>query len=152
MAVYSKRIVQPGMRDSPLFAVLPTGGGKSLCFQLPAFVRYQRRCALTIVISPSQALMIDQLDNLRSNTGSPSTSALYGMLTAQERGEVIKGLQVGVTRIAIHVARTVKSLRGLKRSIEHREIGCRVFDEAHWAYQNGDMISIRITKNFARIY
>ncbi|SMG62278.1 [similarity to] ATP-dependent DNA helicase, RecQ family [methanotrophic bacterial endosymbiont of Bathymodiolus sp.] len=69
-------IVQAAVLDSSIFAVLPTGGGKSLCFQLPALVRYQRRGALTIVISPLQALMKDQVDNLRNKTGAPSTAAL----------------------------------------------------------------------------
>ncbi|MCK5190364.1 MAG: DEAD/DEAH box helicase, partial [Methylococcales bacterium] len=88
-------IVQAGMSDTPLFAVLPTGGGKSLCFQLPALVRYQRRGALTIIISPLQALMKDQVDNLRNKTGAPSAAALYGMLTAPERGEVLKAIKLG---------------------------------------------------------
>ena len=123
-------IVQAGMRDSPLFAVLPTGGGKSLCFQLPALVRYQRRGALTIVISPLQALMKDQVDNLRSKTGSPSTSALYGMLTAPERGEVIKAIQMGDIAL-LYVSPEQLRNSGFKKAIEHREIGCWVFDEAH---------------------
>ncbi|MCH9698605.1 MAG: RecQ family ATP-dependent DNA helicase, partial [Gammaproteobacteria bacterium] len=38
-----QNIVEAGISDSPVFAILPTGGGKSLCFQLPALVRYQRR-------------------------------------------------------------------------------------------------------------
>ena len=54
-------IVRHAMSDQPLFAILPTGGGKSLCYQIPALVRYQRRGLLTIVISPLQALMKDRL-------------------------------------------------------------------------------------------
>ena len=61
-----KQIVTSGMRGEPMLAILPTGGGKSLCYQLPAMVRYQRRGLLTIVVSPLQALMKDQVDNLDS--------------------------------------------------------------------------------------
>ena len=95
VVVYRERIVQAAMSDTPLFAVLPTGGGKSLCYQLPALVRYQRRGVLTIVVSPLQALMKDQVDNLRNKTGAPNTAALNGMLTAPERGEVLQGIQMG---------------------------------------------------------
>ena len=97
-------IVQAAMCDKPVFAILPTGGGKSLCFQLPALVRYQRRGVLTIVISPLQALMKDQVDNLRNKTGAPNAAALYGMLTAPERGEVLQAIQIGRYCVALCVA------------------------------------------------
>ena len=82
-----KRVVETAMAGHSLLAILPTGGGKSLCYQVPALVRHQRCGLLTIVISPLQALMKDQVDNLRSRTGSLSVSALYGMLTPPQRGE-----------------------------------------------------------------
>ncbi len=59
-----RAIVVTGMRDKPLLAILPTGGGKSLCYQLPALVRHRGRGMLTVVISPLLALMKDQVDNL----------------------------------------------------------------------------------------
>ncbi|MGR9046771.1 MAG: RecQ family ATP-dependent DNA helicase, partial [Gammaproteobacteria bacterium] len=111
-------------------AILPTGGGKSLCYQLPALVRYQRRGVVTIVISPLQALMKDQVDNLRNKTGAPSAAALYGMLTAPERGEVLKAVQMGDIAI-LYVSPEQLRNPGFRKSIEHREIGCWVFDEAH---------------------
>ncbi|HEY1209399.1 MAG TPA: DEAD/DEAH box helicase, partial [Terracidiphilus sp.] len=52
-----QEIVEAGMRDESLLAILPTGGGKSLCYQIPALVRNYRRGVLTIVLSPLQALM-----------------------------------------------------------------------------------------------
>ena len=47
-----------------LLAILPTGGGKSICYQLPALSRHWRSGSLTIIISPLQSLMKDQVDNL----------------------------------------------------------------------------------------
>ncbi len=58
------------MRNESLLAILPTGGGKSLCYQLPALVRNHRRGVLTIVLSPLQALMKDQVDGLERRTGT----------------------------------------------------------------------------------
>ncbi len=123
-------IVQAAMQDQSVLAILPTGGGKSLCYQLPALVRYQRRGVLTIVISPLQALMKDQVDNLRSKTGAPSVAALYGALTGPERGEVIKSVQMGDVAL-LYVSPEQLRNRGFRNAIEHREIGCWVFDEAH---------------------
>ena len=66
-----RAIVLGCMGDRSVMGILPTGGGKSLCYQLPALVRYWRRGALTLVISPLQALMKDQVDNLVKKTGNP---------------------------------------------------------------------------------
>lgn len=123
-------IVQAAMCDKPVFAILPTGGGKSLCFQLPALVRYQRRGVLTIVISPLQALMKDQVDNLRNKTGAPHAAALYGMLTAPERGAVLQAIQMGDIAI-LYVSPEQLRNRSFKKAINQREIGAWVFDEAH---------------------
>src|SRR5690606_39237243 len=56
-----RAIVDAGFENRPHLALLPTGGGKSLCFQLPAINRYLRRGCLTIAISPLQSLMHDQV-------------------------------------------------------------------------------------------
>lgn len=88
-------IVEAGMRNGSLLAILPTSGGKSICFQLPALVRNFRRGALTIVISPLQSLMKDQVDGLSRRTGTPFAAALYGLLTPPERGDVLRRVRMG---------------------------------------------------------
>jgi ATP-dependent DNA helicase RecQ len=123
-------IVRAGMREQSLLAILPTGGGKSLCYQLPALVRHFRRGVLTVVISPLQALMKDQVDNLTAKTGSPSAAALYGLLTAPERGEVLDRVRLGDVAI-LYVAPEQFRNRSFYKAIAQREIGCWVFDEAH---------------------
>lgn len=123
-------IIQAAMCDSPLFAVLPTGGGKSLCFQLPALIRYQRRGVLSIIISPLQALMKDQVDNLRNKTGAPNAAALNGTLTAPERGEVLQAIQMGDIAL-LYVSPEQLRNTSFQKAIAHREIGCWIFDEAH---------------------
>ncbi len=148
-------IVTQAMGDRPLFAILPTGGGKSLCFQLPALVRYQRRGVLTVVVSPLQALMKDQVDNLRNKTGAPSAAALYGLLTAPERGEVLEGVRLGDIGI-LYVSPEQLRNRSFSEAIRHREIGGWVFDEAHclskWGhdFRPDYLYAARFIKTFAR--
>ena len=57
-------IVIAGLCGQSLLAILPTGAGKSLCYQIPALAHYRRSGKLTVVISPLQSLMKDQIDNL----------------------------------------------------------------------------------------
>ncbi|WP_029918042.1 RecQ family ATP-dependent DNA helicase [Pelobacter seleniigenes] len=123
-------IVRYGMSDRPQLAILPTGGGKSLCYQLPALVRNHRRGTLTIVISPLQALMKDQVDNLMVKTGTPFAAALYGMLTAPERGQVLESVRLGDVAI-LYVSPEQLRNKSFRDVISQREIGCWVFDEAH---------------------
>ena len=64
-----EEIIRASLEGRDVFALLPTGGGKSLCFQLPALVRP----GLTVVISPLIALMKDQVDSLTA-TGVPANN------------------------------------------------------------------------------
>ena len=58
-----KKIIEAALQNKDLLTIMPTGGGKSLCFQLPALLRN----GLTIVVSPLIALMQDQVDGLQDN-------------------------------------------------------------------------------------
>ena len=123
-------IVRFGMSDKPQLAILPTGGGKSLCYQIPALARNFRRGVLTIVISPLQALMKDQVDGLASKTGTMFSAAIYGMLTPPERGEVLERVRLGDIAI-LYISPEQLRNKSLSDAISQREIGCWVFDEAH---------------------
>ncbi|WP_258868106.1 RecQ family ATP-dependent DNA helicase [Alkalilimnicola ehrlichii] len=125
-----REIVAEGMCDRPLLAILPTGGGKSICYQIPALVRYQRRGVLTVVVSPLQALMKDQVDNLKQKTGTNAAAALYGMLTPPERASVLEGIKLGDVAL-LYVSPEQLRNRSLRQALLGREVGCWVFDEAH---------------------
>ncbi len=85
-----REIVTAALSGSHHLSILPTGGGKSICYQIPALHRYERTGALTIVISPLKALMKDQVDNLNHATGTQAAAAINGSLTLPERGAVVE--------------------------------------------------------------
>ncbi len=123
-------IVLAGMRNESVLAIMPTGGGKSLCFQLPALVRNLRRGQLTIVVSPLQALMKDQVDGLVRRTHMHNAAALYGLLTSPERGEVLRGVRTGSIAL-LYVSPEQLRGKSFRNAVLQREIGCWVLDEAH---------------------
>ena len=125
-----RAIVVSGMREEPLLAILPTGGGKSLCYQLPALVRHRCRGTMTVVISPLLALMKDQVDNLMKATGTPFAAAVNGLLTPPERGEVMERIRMGDVAI-LYIAPEQLRSSSVRSVLSQREIGCWVFDEAH---------------------
>jgi ATP-dependent DNA helicase RecQ len=125
-----EEIVARGMRDDPLLAILPTGAGKSLCYQVPALARHFRRGVLTVVISPLQALMKDQVDNLARLTGTPFAGAICGMLTPPERGAMLERIRLGDIAI-LYISPEQLRNKSVRDVLAQREIGSWVFDEAH---------------------
>src|SRR5437867_890432 len=81
-----EEIIRDSLKGKDVFALLPTGGGKSLCFQLPAMTRP----GLTLVVSPLIALMKDQVDGLRAS--GVAATFLNSSLGAGEPRERLRGL------------------------------------------------------------
>ncbi|MEM1201981.1 MAG: RecQ family ATP-dependent DNA helicase [Acidobacteriota bacterium] len=125
-----RRVVEAGLEGRPLLALMPTGAGKSLCFQLPALVHHARRGRLTVVVSPLQALMRDQVEGLHRNVGGGRAAALYGLLTPPERGRVLERVRLGEIGI-LYVAPEQLRNRSFRDAVRQREIATWVFDEAH---------------------
>src|SRR5205807_1619697 len=106
------------------FALLPTGGGKSLCFQLPALVRP----GLTVVISPLISLMKDQVDSLRA--GGVAATFLNSSLGADEARARLRGLHNGEYRL-LYVAPERLMLPGFLSDLRSWKINLLAIDEAH---------------------
>ncbi len=105
-------------------ALLPTGGGKSLCFQLPALVR----SGVTIVVSPLIALMKDQVDGLRAN--GIAATFLNSSLTAQESQIRLRGLHQGAYRL-LYMAPERLMLPGYLSLLQNFQVNLLAIDEAH---------------------
>src|SRR3954454_14917853 len=88
-----EEIIRDALAGKDVFALLPTGGGKSLCFQLPAMTR----SGLTVVVSPLIALMKDQVDGLQEN-GIPATFLNSSLGAGESRG-CLRGLHNGEYRL-----------------------------------------------------
>ena len=122
-------IVEAAMAGEHALGILPTGAGKSLCYQLPALSRYDKTGALTVVISPLVALMADQVAGLNAR-GIGSCSTVNGMLSMPERADALERIRLGDAGIVIISSEQLRSV-SLRRVLEQREIGCWVLDEAH---------------------
>lgn len=122
-------VVLAGMRGQHVLAILATGGGKSLCYQLPALNRFHRNGSLTIIISPLQSLMKDQVDGLLERNVQ-CAATLNGLLTMPERAEVLEKVQMGDVGILLVSPEQFRN-KAFRRAIKQRQIGAWIFDEAH---------------------
>lgn len=117
-------IVAAAMAGEDLLAVLPTGAGKSLCFQLPALLGE----GVTLVISPLIALMRDQVDHLREQ--GIRAEALYGGQPPKEQHRILDNAQNGHIKLLYLAPERLLHQRFLER-IVHMKVSHLVVDEAH---------------------
>ena len=128
-------IVEAAMAGEHVLGILPTGTGKSLCYQVPALSRYEKTGALTVVISPLVALMADQVAGLQAR-GVGCCVTINGLLSMPERADALDRVRLGDAGILIISPEQLRS-RSLRRVLDQREIGAWVVDEAHCVSQWG---------------
>ena len=124
-----RSIVESALAGEHTLAIMPTGAGKSLCYQLPALSRYDKTGALTVVISPLVALMKDQVEGLEK-IGIGSCVTINSLLSMPERADALDRVRLGDAGILIISPEQLRSV-SLRRALDQREIGCWVLDEAH---------------------
>ncbi len=113
---------------------MPTGGGKTFTFWLPAIIKAKRTRALTVVISPLQALMKDHIFNFNKKlSGLASAEALSGYLTMPERRTIIKKVINGAIDILYLAPESLRHPRRPEPSVVDRLLGTHLHGRAERA-------------------
>ena len=134
-------ITEMVMQGQDVIGVLPTSGGKSLAFQLPAFINANATGALTLVISPLRALMDDQVEQLCRDHNRDDVVQISGKLNSLERTQNLRAVRAaqpvqddGEKTAPAHIVYMApEQLRSISvvRALASRGIGQLVIDEAH---------------------
>ena len=119
-----EEIMRDALTGHDTFVLMPTGGGKSLCYQLPALAKG----GLTIVVSPLIALMKDQVDALHE--AGVSATFLNSTLNASEARRRLAGLYKGEFRLLYVAPERLMLPEMLERLVEWQP-GLIAIDEAH---------------------
>ncbi|MCA1744375.1 MAG: DEAD/DEAH box helicase, partial [Bacteroidales bacterium] len=121
--------VNAAILNKSFLVVFPTGGGKSITFQVPALMSGENVKGLTVVISPLQSLMKDQVDNLEKSNITEAVT-INGLLDPIERAKSFERVENGAASILYLSPESLRS-----KTIEHlllgRPIVRFVIDEAH---------------------
>jgi ATP-dependent DNA helicase RecQ len=116
-------IINSVLQNKDVLALMPTGGGKSICFQIPALIKE----GITIVISPLIALMKDQVESLKAN--GIEAEFLNSSLSSIEEYDIVDKCKSGAIKLLyVSPEKLISSINGLLRELP---ISLFVVDEAH---------------------
>ena len=125
-----KSAVKAAVDGKSILVVFPTGGGKSITFQLPALMAGANEKGLTVVISPLQSLMKDQTDNLEFQHNITEAVTINGSLDPLERAKSIERVEDGSASLLYISPESLRS-KSIERLLLKRNVVRFVVDEAH---------------------
>lgn len=128
--ISQKDIIQSALDGESFLAILPTGGGKTLTFQLPALIKAKQCKSLTVVISPLQALMQNHIQSFKAKNQNFCIEAISGFLNPIERFGVFDKLTNGEVDILYLAPEALRS-QAIFKALQKRHIERFVIDEAH---------------------
>ncbi|MBP1910575.1 DNA helicase RecQ [Methanolobus bombayensis] len=119
-----KEIINDVLNDQDTFVLMPTGGGKSLCYQLPALLKE----GITVVVSPLISLMKDQVDSLKEN--GIDAAYLNSTLKPAESRKIYEELKRGEIKI-LYVAPERLTMSGTITLLKSLDVSLFAIDESH---------------------
>lgn len=124
-----ERIVAEAMAGRSVLGILPTGTGKSVCYQIPALSRFDKTGELAVVISPLVALMADQIQGLARH-GISGCVTINGLLSLPERHDALDRVRMGDAAMLLISPEQLRS-PSVRAILGQREVGYWILDEAH---------------------
>lgn len=129
-SISQREIVEASLRDESFLTILPTGGGKTFTFWLPAILKANSYKALTVVISPLQALIEDHIKSFNSKVANYKAVAISGFMSPLERSEAVEQVVNGEADILYIAPESLRS-NTIFNILKNRVIERFVIDEAH---------------------
>lgn len=124
-----EKAVNAAINSKSILAIFPTGGGKSITFQVPALLSGDACNGLSIIISPLQSLMKDQVDNLEK-IGITKAVTINGLLDPIEKAKSFERVENGSANILYLSPESLRS-KTIEKLILGRKIIRFIIDEAH---------------------
>ena len=128
--ISQRDIIANGLGNDSILTILPTGGGKTFTFQMPALIKAKAYKGLTVVISPLQALMKNHVDSFKEANQNFNVVAISGYLSPIERMDIITKVENGVIDI-LYIAPEALRSNSVFKALQKRIIERFVIDEAH---------------------